>query len=146
MSSEVVNQLVIQLVQGGPDIDRLQKLLGTTFKQTDANPYWTFFEGALANGPFKQGDLRLNKAENGQALLSLVSREEQAVTESDLNLLQHWGEAQSFQVSPRIPPEGAVAYAYEIEGVRVSFQFLQTSRQLRTLVVEWGAETTASGE
>lgn len=146
MNSEVVYQTLNQLVEGAPEVNRLQQLLRTTFKQTDANPYWTFFEFELANGPFKQGELRLNKANSQQALLSLTSRDEDAPTEVDLNLLQHLGEAKSFQVSPRVPPEGAVAYVYEVEGVRVSFQFFQTSRRLRTLVLEWGAETTDKAE
>ncbi len=137
MSGETVNQMVGQLARGTLDAARLQGLLATTFKQSNENPYWTYYEFELKNGPFARGEFRLSK-EGGKALLSLMAREEPALTENDLDLSQ-WGEVSNIRVSPRIPPEGTDAYSYNVEGVKVSFQFTHTSRRLRSVALEWGA-------
>ncbi len=129
MSGESINQLVNQVVRGGPGSGRLQELLATQFRQTNENPYWTFYEFELKNGPFEGGEFRQSRAE-GRALLSLMAREEPALTENDLDLSQ-WGEVRNINISPGIQPEGADACVYIIEGVQVSFQFTHTSRRLR---------------
>lgn len=137
MSNETINPLVGQLTSSAPDVTQLQEVLATTFRPTDANPYWTFYEFELKDGAFARGEFRLGKEQAGQALLSLWAREDAPVVGDTLNLRQ-WGEVTSFSANPRIPPEGADAYTYDVNNVKVSFQFMHTSRKLRSVSLEWG--------
>lgn len=137
MSNDTVNPLVSQLAGSAPDVAHLQEMLATTFKQTDANPYWVFYEFELKDEAFARGEFRLGKEGAGQALLSLWAREGSPVVEDALNLGQ-WGEVTGFNANPRIPPEGADAYSYNVNDVRVSFQFTHASRKLRSVALEWG--------
>ena len=136
MSGQTVNELVSQAVHTAPDIAQLQGLLATTFNRTDENPYWTFYVFELKEGPFAGGEFRQSK-EGGKALLSLMARGDSPVMESDLDL-SPWGEVRNINASPRIQPEGADAYVYEVEGVQTSFQFTHNSRRLRSIALEWG--------
>jgi hypothetical protein len=135
MSGQTVNPLVNEIVRAGLDPAQLQKLLATTFEKSDENPYWTFHTFELKDGPFAGGEFRQGK-EGGQGLLSLMARETAPVTESDLDL-SPWGEVRNISLSPRIPPEGADAYVYDVEGVKLSFQFTHASRRLRSVALEW---------
>jgi hypothetical protein len=136
MNTATVNQLVREVLREGPNPERLQALLVTTFEIADENPAWTFYVFALSDGPFANGEFRHNKA-GGRALLSLMARETSPVAERALDL-KPWGPVQSINISPRIPPEGADAYVYRVGSVRVSFQFTHSSRRLRSVALEWG--------
>jgi hypothetical protein len=136
MSDETINPLVSQLTSGTLDVARLQAALATTFRQTDENPYWTFYEFDLSDSSFARGEFRQGK-EAGRALLSLWAREASPVLEEALNLNQ-WGEVTNIDINPRIPPEGTDAYSYNVNGVKVSFQFTHASRKLRSVALEWG--------
>ena len=138
MSGENINQIISQLAHGAPEPARLQGSLSTSFKQTDENPYWTFHTFELKDGSFAGGEFRQGKA-GGRALLSLMAREDSPVTESGLDL-KPWGEVRNITASPRIQPEGADAYVYNVDGVQVSFQFTHTSRRLRSVALEWGVD------
>lgn len=134
MSAETVTQVVEQLTQRGTlEKGQVETALATTFWETDEGPNWKYYEFTLPQGPFVEGELRLNK-EGTQTLLSLVPRE--MVVEADLNLKQ-WGELVNIDVNPRIPPEGTDAYTYAVKGLKVSFQFTHNSRQLRAVALEW---------
>jgi hypothetical protein len=137
MSDSEINQIVGRLAGGGPESARLQELLSTTFKQTDENPYWIFHEFELNDSPLPGGEFRRSK-EGDKGLLSLRAREEPAIKEADLDLNQ-LGEVVNIRANPRIPPEGADTYVYNVEGVQVSFQFAHTSRRLLSVTLEWGA-------
>jgi hypothetical protein len=137
MSGNRINQLVSEVVRAGLDPAGLQSLLSATFVKSDENPHWTFYTFELNEGPFAGGEFRQNKA-GGRALLSLVAREASPVAERDLDL-RRWGPVRSVDLNPRIKPEGADAYIYDIDAVKVSFQFTHTSRRLRGLALEWGA-------
>jgi len=136
MSDQTVNELVRQAVHAKPDTAQLQEALATTFKKSDENPYWTFYAFELKDGAFAGGEFRLIK-EGGKALLSLMAREDAPVAENDLDP-SPWGEVRNITASPRIQPEGADAYVYNVDGVQVSFQFTHTSRRLRSVALEWG--------
>lgn len=138
MNAELVSQIISRAVGSVPDPARLQEMLATTLRQTGENPYWTFYEFELKNGPLAGGEFRQSK-EAGRALLSLRAREESELKESDLDL-DRWGEVVNIDVNPRIQPEGADAYSYSVEGVQVSFQFTHTSRRLRSIALEWGTQ------
>jgi hypothetical protein len=137
MSDNTVNQLVSDVVRAGLDPAGLQSLLSTTFVKSDENPHWTFYTFELKDGPFEGGEFRQNKA-GGRALLSLTARAAAPVAERELDL-RRWGPVRSINLNPRIKPEGADAYIYNVDGVKVSFQFTHLSRRLRGLALEWGA-------
>ena len=86
----------------------------------------------------KGGELRLSTS-GDRALLSLLPREGQPLTESDLDL-KPWGPATYLDINPQIPPEGTDAYSYTVSGARLSFQFTHVTRRLRTVTIEWGAK------
>ncbi|MBM4424940.1 MAG: hypothetical protein FJ030_16405 [Chloroflexi bacterium] len=136
MSEQSVNEIVGRLAGITlPEMARFESALATTLKQTEENPKWVFYGFALKDGPFAAGELRLSKAGN-KALLALSAREESPIVEDDLDLSQ-WGDVRDIDANPRIPPEGADAYVYGIQGVQVSFQFTHNSRRLRSVVLEW---------
>lgn len=136
MSDKTINQLIEALAQGAPDVERLQSTLATAFKQSNENPYWTYYEFDLQNSPFVHGEYRRGKTGN-KALLSLMPVVDTLVNENDL-ALERWGEVQNFRINPRIPPEGTDTFIYRIDNAQVSFQLTHTSRRLRSVVLEWG--------
>ena len=137
MSGQAVNRIVSQFAHiSAFELPQFEAAVGATFKQTEENPYWTFYEFELSDGPFARGDFRLSKA-GGQALLSLWAREEPALVEADLDL-RPWGEVRNIDVNPRIQPEGTYAYIYDVSGLKVSFQFTYNSKRLRSVALEWG--------
>jgi hypothetical protein len=139
MNGDTINQLAGEIVRAGPDLARLQEILAVSFKKSDENPHWTFYTFELKDGPFAGGEFRLSR-EWGKALLGLMAREAPVIAESDLDP-GRWGQVRHLSASPRIPPEGADAYVYNVAGVQVAFQFTHLSRRLRSVSVEWGAVT-----
>lgn len=137
MTAPTINEIVGRLARiGALEVAGFEKLLATTFKQGESNPYWSFYEFELQGGPFARGEFRLSK-EGNKALLSLWPRDELALSEKGIDL-GSWGQVRNIDVNPRIPPEGTDAYIYEAQGVRVSFQFTHNSRRLRSVALEWG--------
>ena len=137
MSEPRINQLVARLA----GVDSLKpedfgEALGTTLTPVDENLSWSFYKFDLGQPPFVGGELRVSKS-GERALLILTAPEDPPILEKDLDLAQ-WGELQGIDVNPRIPPEGTDAYIYDIEAVRLSFQWTHSSRRLRTVVLEWG--------
>lgn len=134
MSAQAVNQTIDKLaVATVPEKDGLEASLGTTLKQTRENPYWTFYEFELSNDDWTTGEFRRGKDEN-KALLILWPKD--GVLEKDLNLKQR-GLVKNMDINPRIPPEGADSLIYDVNGVKVSYQFTHTSRKLRVVALEW---------
>ena len=139
MNSQLVNPLLQQLASGGiPTVAGLAQILGTPLKPAQENPHWKFYSFELPSGPFKGGELRLSTA-GERALVSLMGRDEAALLEDDINF-KPWGAVRHIDINPAIPPEGTDAYAYDLPGVRLSFQFMHVSRRLRSATLEWGAK------
>ena len=135
MTATSVNEIISLLT----DITRLEagefaSRLGAPLEQTDENPYWVFYDFKPAE-PFATGELRLGKPAD-RALLVLSLPEDSELKRADLDL-SPWGQPRGLDPNPRIPPEGADAYLYEVNGVQVSFQFTHTSRRLRLVALEW---------
>jgi hypothetical protein len=138
MSGDPVTQLVKKLAGAKlPEPASLATQLATTLNKTSENAYWTVYGFKLAEGPFGRGDLRLSQ-DGTKALLNLETRAAPSISERDLSLGQ-WGEVRGIVPNPRIPPEGADTYIYEVESVRVSLQFAHQSRLLNIVTLEWGA-------
>ena len=136
MSAETVNQIVARLAQPGPlTLEEFAARLGAPLAPSVDNPSWAFYSFQLAGGPFAGGELRLNKAGTA-ALLSLEPRDPPGLTAAALDAAA-WGPRLSLLPNPHIPPEGADTEIYGLNGVRVSAQWLHTSRRLRRLVLEW---------
>ncbi len=136
MSGETVEQLLKQLATPKlPEVAGLAKSLGTTLQKTSENPYWIVYDFELINQPWERGQLRLSQ-DGQKALLNLETRAEPGLKESDLNLSQ-WGEVKGIDPNPRIPPEGADTYLYQVDGVRLAFEFTHQSRLLRGVSLEW---------
>jgi len=137
MSAETVIELVGQLASNQSlQVPSFETLLATSFKSISENPYWEFYEFALANGPFASGEFRLHKNE-AKVLLSLAVREDSTVKQSDLDL-SRWGDVRHINVNPRIPPEGIDSYIYKANGVQLAFQFAHQSHSLYMVILEWG--------
>ena len=137
MSAQIVNEIVGQLAGTQPlQVTSFEALLATSFKPATENPYWNFYEFALPAGVFADGEFRLHKTEP-KALLSLTTREESGITQSDLDL-SRWGEIRHLNVNPRIRPEGIDSYIYKFNGVQITFQFTHQSHRLYIVVLEWG--------
>jgi len=140
MSGDDVTKLVDTLAQGGlPDAAPLATLLGTTFKAGGANPYWTIYNFTLNNSPFARGDFRLSK-DGQKALLNLETGNDSTLVADDLDLTA-WGPVVGISPNPRIPPEGADAYIYKVNQVKVSVQYTHQSRKLLAVSLEWGTES-----
>jgi len=138
MSSQPVTPFIQSILDAGlPTLAGAGKVLGTNLKASQENPHWRFYTFELPGGPFKGGELRLSNS-GDRALLSLLPRDQQALTESDLDLTP-WGQATHIDINPQIPPEGTDAYTYTVKAARLSFQFTHVSRRLRTVSIEWGA-------
>lgn len=137
MSGQAVNQLVKQLVNlEALELSGFKGILATELRETEQNPYSTFYEFELGEGPFEGGELRL--AKDGEwAFVSLRPPENSDLAEADLDLAP-WGEISYLNINPDIPPEGTVAVKYEVEQVLVSFQMMYESRRLRSVALEWG--------
>jgi hypothetical protein len=143
MTKQPINRLVEALVQPGSlEIPRFEEALQAKFTQTKKNDYWTFNEFKLSSGPFDHGEFRLSH-DGSKALLGLWPEAAKAPSEKDLDLT-HWGPISSIDVNPHIRPEGVDAYIFDVRGVRVSFQFMHSSRRLRSVALEWG--TSPPGE
>ncbi|MBI3360561.1 MAG: hypothetical protein HY023_05560 [Chloroflexi bacterium] len=139
MNGETVVALVDSLIHSGlPEAAQLAKSLGTTFKVGPANPYWTTYDFPLANSPLARGGFRLSK--DGQKALLYLETDNSSLVSGDLDLAA-WGPVVGISPNPRIPPEGADAYIYLVDGVRVSVQYTHQSKKLLGVSLEWG--TTA---
>ena len=137
MTKLSLNQVVEALVQPGSlEVPRFEKALQAKFTQVKKNDYWTFYEFKQSNGPFDHGEFRLSN-DGSKALLGLWPEAAKAPTEKELDLT-HWGPISSIDVNPHIRPEGTDAYIFDVQGVRVSFQLMHQSRQLRSVALEWG--------
>lgn len=137
MTNLSIYQLVEALVQPGSlDVSRIEGVLQAKFSQVKKNDYWTFYEFRLSKGPFDHGDFRISN-DGSKALLGLWPDPAKALAERELDLT-HWGPISGIDVNPHIQPEGTDAYIFDVRGVRVSFQLLHRSRQLRSVVLEWG--------
>jgi len=140
MTRQSINQVVDGLVRmDSLEVPRIEEALQAKLTQTNKNDYWTFYEFKLSNSPFALGEFRLSN-DGSKALLSLRTEPAQAPTEKDLDLAR-WGPISGIDVNPHIRPEGTDAYIFDVQGVRVSFQLLHSSRRLRSIALEWG--TTA---
>lgn len=119
-------------------IDRahFERLLGTTFHKSEENSMWVFYEFSLDNSPFETGRLGMSRGKT-QAFLTLSPSVEAPLTQTELS--DHpWGEPDSEEINPSIPPEGTVSYIYKKPGVDIALEFTTSSRVLRTLGFEWG--------
>ena len=144
MTAVSVNQIINSLT-GVTRLaaDEFASRLGAPLAQTDENPYWVFYDFKPAE-PFASGELRLGKQAD-RALVILSLPEASDLKRADLDL-SAWGQLRGLDPNPRIPPEGADAYIYEVNGVQVSFQFTHTSRRLRAVALEWpGKAETGPG-
>jgi hypothetical protein len=140
MSGEDVVNLLNTLAQiARPDPAELAKLFGTTFKTGPANPYWSTFEFTLTNGPFVRGDFRLSK-DGQQAALNLETNLDSTLPVDDLDLAA-WGPVVGLSPNPRIPPEGADAYIYKVNGVKVFVHRTHDSQKLHSVGLGWGADS-----
>jgi hypothetical protein len=136
MSDTAVNALIDRLVKvEALEVGKFAELLGADIQQDDANPFWTFYTFQLADGPFGEGELRLNVAGDG-ALLVLDSREHPGLGEDDLNR-EALGPLQAVEPNPHIPPEGLDTESFEMNGVKVSVQWTHTTRKLTSVILEW---------
>lgn len=136
-SAEAVAALLKELLGvAALDLPTFERALGGRGRLASANPHWQFYDIDVEDGPFVKADLRLARAER-RALLSLTPRGE--LGESDV-ASGEWGELRGLSPNPSIPPEGADTFTYEVRGVALSFQLTHTSRRVRTVTLEWGAE------
>jgi len=119
------------------DLGAFEAAIGTALKKTDENPSWAFYEFDFTDQPFARGELRLAKAKPA-ALLSLWPDDSELIARDKLDL-DRWGEVINIDVNPRIEPEGTVAYVYEVEGARLSFQFNYASETLRSVAIAWSS-------
>lgn len=134
MNAQAVNQWIKRLVAiTTPNLASFEQQLGATAQQTDENPHWTFYQFTLPS-PWAGGELRLQKA-GGQALLVLTPQV--VLTDKDLELKQ-WGELKGIDPNPHIPPEGADTYWYEVNGVKLAFQFTHETYRLQEVALQWG--------
>jgi len=137
MTKQSINKVVDGLVRmGSLEVPRIEEALQAKLTQTKQNDFWTFYEFKLSKGPFDHGEFRLSH-DGSKALLSLWPEAAKAPTEKDLDLTQ-WGPIGSIDVNPHIRPEGTDAYIFDVQGVRVSFQLMHSSRRLRSVALEWG--------
>lgn len=140
MSDTAVNALIDRLVKVAKlEQAQFAEVLGAEIQQTDTNPFWTFYEFTLADGPFAQGELRLNASHDG-ALLILDSRDPPGLGEDDIDR-QALGPRKGARPNPRIRPEGLATEVFEVNGVTVSVQWTVTSRKLTSVVLAWPAPT-----
>lgn len=136
--TDTINELVENLTDTAVlELAYFERVFGTSFQETNRNRFWTFYDFTPSSVDFETGELRLDKT-GERALLILNPAESSSISESALDL-RRWGEPSGFDVNPAIPPEGTEAYVYMIRGVKVSFQLTHASRNLLTLVLEWGA-------
>jgi hypothetical protein len=136
MSDTVLNDTLKAVMElGGPDTQQMSAVLGATFNQTNENPHWMFYKANLS-APFKSAELRMAK-EGDKALLNIDFPEDTTITRSSLDLTP-WGKLAGIDPNPRIPPEGADSYIYEVGKVRIAFQFTHSSERLLLVAVEWG--------
>jgi hypothetical protein len=137
MSGQSLNTTVDTLAtSAAPSKEGVEAALGTSLKQTKDNPYWTFYEFRLDSDDVTGGEFR--KGKDGKSAL-LILNPVDSLTEDDLALAQR-GTVKSIDINPRIPPEGTDTQIYDVNGVRVSFQFTHNSRRLRGLALEWAAK------
>lgn len=137
MSGQAVNDLARELVRIPPaERQQLEAALGTEFRPSEEDEAWSSYEFDLPEGPFAQGAYRVGRA-GDRARLSLVPRDPGSLLESALDLTA-WGEVQNIGINPRIPPEGTDTLSFEVDSVRLGFEFTHHTRQLRTLAVRWG--------
>jgi hypothetical protein len=138
VSEPAVNEIVSELARTqANDRTQLEQVLGAEFESSGQNDHWSFYSFELPEGPFAAGSYRLDRA-GTRALLSLEPREPQELTEAALDL-SPWGEVVDINVNPRIPPEGTDTLVFEVDAVRLAFQFTHHTRELRTLIVRWDA-------
>jgi hypothetical protein len=136
MSTETVNQVVDRLAQAAPlTAERFTALLGAPLKPGETNPFWNTYTFDLADGPFAGGELRLNAAGNG-ALLILKPRDPPGLGEGDIDGAA-LGHSLGMRPNPHIPPEGIETEYFQTDGAQVAAQWTQTSRRLRSLVLNW---------
>jgi hypothetical protein len=137
MSGQSLNATVDKLATAAaPSKEGVEAALGTSLQQTKDNPYWTFYEFKLDGDDVTGGEFR--KGKDGKSAL-LILNPVDSVTEDELALAQR-GTVKSIDINPRIPPEGTDTQIYDVNGVRVSFQFTHESRRLRGLALEWAAK------
>lgn len=136
MSGQTLTQFVNNLIQTGqPDAARLAQALGTSFKTGPANPYWSTYTFNLTNALFAAGEFRQSK-DGRRALLVLEAGDNPGeISFADLAV---WGDIVGISPNPKIPPEGADAYIYKVQGVRVSVQFTHVTQKLLLVSLEWG--------
>lgn len=138
MTRQSINKVVDGLVgTDSLEVAHIEEALQAKLRETNKNDYWAFYEFKLSKGPFSHGEFRRSH-DGTKALLSLRTEPAKAPTEKDLDLTR-WGPIRGIDVNPRIRPEGTDAYIFDVEGVRVSFQLTHSSRQLRSVALEWGA-------
>lgn len=138
MSKQSINKLVDGMAHlDHPEIGGVEKALATKFRQTDQSDEWTFYEAEIADGPFPRAEFRV-RSDSAKALLGLWPDATNPPAEKDVDL-NRWGPIHGIDVNPRIQPEGTDAYIFDVDGVRVSFQFHHHSRTLRSIAIEWGA-------
>lgn len=136
MSAESIIKLVEKLSQiSAPKVADFAELLGVEPERSRENPSWNMYQAKLAETGLERADLRLAKSD-GRAHLSLWPQDSAQISEQDLGL-SRWGQPVSIDINPRIPPEGTVAFVYDLNHTRVAVQMTHTSRQLRSIALEW---------
>lgn len=136
MSAEAIIELIEKLSQiSDPQLTDFAQLLGAEPVPSRENPSWNMYQAKLDDSGLERADLRLAKT-GGQAHLSLWPSDSAQILQQDLGL-DRWGQPVSIDINPRIPPEGTVAFVYDLNHTRVAFQMTHTSRQLRSIALEW---------
>lgn len=139
MAAEAPTKLVERLAAVAElGLAAFEEVLETKGQAGKESPSWQIFEFDLEQGVFERADLRL-ALDGDRALLILHSGDPSKLSEGDLEL-GPWGELSSIRVNPDIPPEGTMTYIYHLEDVKVSVQLTHSSRGLRSMALEWGAE------
>jgi hypothetical protein len=115
--------------------DTLSAALAVSLIEAPPSGAMHYYEGRPSNGPFERADLRLN-AKTGLAFLVLFARKKPPVVQSQVDM-HPYGPLRSLEPNPMIPPEGTVAYRYEVRGARVAFEFTSKGKVLICVSVEW---------
>ena len=105
-------------------------------RQSNANPYWNFYEAICPSGPFTQVQYREpGTGATSQARgVTLTVRSERQVTEADVR--RWYGQGTIEQIIPEAQPEGLIQYKYEIEGQDLFLAYRGQSYKL-TQVTLW---------
>ncbi len=137
MSTATVTQMVEQLVQTGPlTAEGFAARLAAPLTAGERNPFWHTYTFALAEGPFAEGEVRVNTSGDG-ALVVLKPRDPAGLSAADVDRAA-LGARLGMRPNLRIPPEGVETEYFQKGEVEVATQWTRQSQRLRRLVLKWG--------